>query len=307
MKKIFLQFLLIVFFVNTGHGQGYIPFPISNAHWGITWSTNDCLLSNIPDANYQYAISGDTVIGNLAYSKISRTGLSGYYCPPPLINGNGYIGAIRNDVVSKKVFLVLAGFDSEIIFYDFNITVGDTLEGFFAMNVGSGLCQNLIVGSIDSILIGTSYRKRIEVSAIYCHSYIIEGIGSIRGLFEPMSTMEETGSLNCFAQNGYTLYPDTNTTCNLITGIPENGLASKIFKVFPNPAKNYFQIEFNNEIIGDNLAIDVFDIMGNLVNCDMEKSFHKVDVNTKNLSKGIYHVLIYNNEQIIGKSKFLIQ
>jgi len=306
MKTILAILFTWMFILTTGFGQDYFPFPDSNALWRVDWMTNGCFFSNIPEAEYQYVITGDTTIGNFTYNKIERSGLYDFFCPPPIFYGNGYTGAFRNDIEQKKVYLVLADSINEIVFYDFNLSIGDTLKGYFALDYVNYICQNPIVVSIDSILIGTNYRKRYEVAGMMCSCYIIEGIGSTAGLIEPMSTMEETGNLVCFKQSGQTLYPDTNTLCSLVTVLPEKDMNECQFRLYPNPARQEFQILGIHQLPAEDLKIEILDIMGNKMIFNSQKISQRINVNTNYLSKGIYQVLIFNRGQLIGYKKIAI-
>ena len=294
-----------VFTLTTGFGQDYFPFPDSNAFWRVDWMTNSCFFSNIPEAEYQYVITGDTTIGNYSYNKVERSGLSGLYCPPPIFYGYGYAGAIRNDIANKKVYIVLADSVNEIVFYDFNLSVGDTLNGYFALDFVNYICQNPIVISIDSIQIGTSSRKRSEVAGMMCESYIIEGIGSDRGLIEPMSTMEEGGYLVCFKQNGQTLYPDTSNLCSLVTDIPEYHLIEYEFGVFPNPANSILNVILPEDFNFSCTHLEIVNVTGQKVSEHKIISKH-TEIKTKQLPEGIYILKIFRKEIVMASEKFII-
>jgi hypothetical protein len=138
-----------------------------------------------------------------------------------------YRGAYRQNIPQKEVYFVEPFTNQECLLYDFKLGVGDTVTGCY--NPGS--C--IIVSSVDSVLIGSNYRKRINLATNPPYS-LIEGIGSTAGLLEPLCPFEYIANLICFSQNGQTLYPDTVTDCILTTQIPEIPEV-EIASVHPNP------------------------------------------------------------------------
>ncbi len=83
--------------------------------------------------------------------------------------GLGYQGAIRQDTLARKVFIVLPDSITESILYDFTQNVGDTLNSIL-----SDFCYPDIISSIDSILIGNTYHRKsipiIQAAIIPVHN-----------------------------------------------------------------------------------------------------------------------------------------
>jgi subtilisin-like proprotein convertase family protein len=85
-------------------------------------------------------------------------------------------------------------------------------------------------------------------------------------------------------------------------GIAENELEG--FKLFPNPAKDYFEFSLQNQ--SANVKLGVYDINGRAL---ISKTFNSQDrkiVNTTNLSSGIYFVEIMSGNQR-GVKKLIIE
>jgi len=201
--------MLVVFtllYSFKGFGQTYYAFPDSNAVWRVDWGTSTCLSFTLPDAQYQYVITGDTVIGPETYQKIERSGICTLCCMPPLTVAhpdNRYMGALRQDTLLRHVYYLPSDSTTEYLLYDFSLSLGDTVKGYLSDATFSGCIA--IVDSIDSVLIDGSYRRRIMTSGCGAASIIIfiEGIGSTYGLLEPFFTnMEATGTLICFELEG---------------------------------------------------------------------------------------------------------
>ena len=213
---IFLFCFFVIESLCTAQSTIYHPFPTSNSIWREQLGTYQCSCKD-----YQHFISGDTLINGLVYQKIRRSGanlaenIQGF-CTSQIVNHfNEYIGAYRNDSLNKKVYMVLADSVNEYLLYDFDLKLWDTLHQ--TLLCGPGL--ELYAISVDSILIGNEFRRRIGFGPVqffpnYMNGHFIEGIGTECGLMGNMGGLsfpfECCTSLLCFKQNNQTLYPYTN-------------------------------------------------------------------------------------------------
>jgi len=109
----------------------------------------------------------------------------------------------------------------------------------------------------------------------------------------------------------------TSGTCNLIYGgihsceiILENfnPYSSKNqFNIFPNPAANFIQFEFNEIQFNDKMSVELFDLNGKFnSNYTYEIQSNTVLIDVQNLEKGIYVVRLSNGSNRIA-SKFVKQ
>ncbi|MDA9782781.1 hypothetical protein N9B55_00060 [Vicingaceae bacterium] len=82
-------------------------------------------------------MDGDTVVDGLLYHKLWYYELDASQNAPlgmtfGLILGatvsKGYHGAFRNDSINKKVFYLRRSLNQEQLLYDFNLSLGDTLQ-----------------------------------------------------------------------------------------------------------------------------------------------------------------------------------
>jgi hypothetical protein len=174
----------------------------SSCVWRVDKQVNTDSISDFEKLDY--FICGDTVIGTEEYMKLCKTGFQLY------IDGNGkftsgfntsvYIGAIRE--VGKKIYFTEKGSDDEKLLYNFNLNVGDVIDG--QISYGDTLL------SVDSIL---DNRKAFYMSNNYWEKFIMEGIGSDKGLLE---NKNESSTLVCFMKNGASVYHNSSgTECNL--------------------------------------------------------------------------------------------
>jgi hypothetical protein len=261
MKKLLLTFLIISSSLSSkSQFNIYHPLPAENAIWRETFNgsyTSSC-------SDYQYIITGDTIIDSLIYHKIQKSGVEYYVDQWGWCTGiieyyfNYYEGAYRNDSVNKKVYFHKNSVDT--LLYDFNLNVGDTLPTTYT-NWG----PDNYIETIDSILIGSNFHKRFGIASFYEPGYVyvhlIEGIGSTFGLLGIIQVPFEFGSgLLCFIQDGLTLYPDTNYICDLITDLgPELSNYFSI-QINPNPFSKYAKISINGQI--DNTEFRLYNIFG---------------------------------------------
>lgn len=260
MKTFLLTSFAFLAIFSKAQTSVYHEFPDSNAVWNFNfWAY--CFASGTGDEYYSIAISGDTVIASQTYHKLTTPYVESYSTGTCGGINTGYKGAVREDVLNKKVYYYHPSASSEELLYDFNMQVGDTLKGFIA-NDPFGVPLDT-VQEIDSVLVGATYRKRWIINTCYNISFI-EGIGSIYGFFEASPgclTDLPAYSLTCFKQNGNSLYPDTTANCELITTINSPEISNTNIKIYPNPSNGSFTIDHDLPI----KEIHVTDLIGNII------------------------------------------
>jgi hypothetical protein len=299
MKKYLLLILCFRLIPALAQTSVYHSFPSADASWNFskTWY---CWTDPSPMINVSYSctFAGDTVIAAQTYHKIHIPFLQSVIssCSSGTSSFSVYKGAIREDSTLKKVFFVPPYLGSEQLLYDFNLNVGDTVRGYletYASPVD-------IVQSIDSVLVGSNYRKRWHINNYYNIS-IIEGIGSTYGLVEPspgaMTDAQEC-SLSCFKQDGQALYP-SGSPCELITSVMDPQKYTSSISVFPNPFNDELTINLSAGI--DIVEIEITDLTGNVVLKDAVNEM--TDYKVKGLSSGTYFLILTDkmNRKFYGK------
>lgn len=271
--------------IDTGSAQAqfnvYHPFPDSNAVWGMV---TGCMDWNCGSAHYiQDHYDGDTTMDGTSYKKIGQSiggGSGECSCYPPEDLGPGYI---REDTMSRKVFWRMQGSSTDVLLYDFAVNVGDTLQGLM-----ENCDLTWVAGSIDSILIGSGYRKRINYEVSFdpgVQFSIIEGIGSTYGLTTcPYIPFEMGITLLCFTVDGNVLFsplgPDLTACGDLTSGI----LHSKIVPgpvVYPNPSTGIFHLGVAAR------EVQVYNAQGQLL---FTHKGHEVDLST--WPPGVYTAVV---------------
>ena len=264
MKKalIFLLFLLPSIHSNS---QGYQGFPTADGYWKVQFGNVTCLdihFLNDICSEYQYIVTGDTTINAQVYEKFS---LSGRDRNP----GNetwtfwdsGYHGCYRNDLANKQVYLIPKDSLSEVLLYDFNLDVNDTLPDTYVYHPEE--YSIITVDQVDSILVNNTYLKRYHLNnAGFGGEYLIEGIGSTLGLLTYITPFfEQHYDLLCFIneEEGLNYYEYDSTVCELITDLPEVVPTEGQVEIYPNPAKDGFWIESD---LKDEIIIEVYNAAG---------------------------------------------
>ena len=315
MKKHLLfsaSFFVLVTLCNA-QTNVYHPFPDSNAVWGMS---SGCFDTNCGDWQYiKDYYGGDTLIDGNNYKKIVEEVYpmtNGNCCPVP--NGSG-AGLLRDDTIAKKVYWRAQWMSNDTLLYDFTLQVGDTVNDFLQCEWGA-----LTVVSIDSILIGGSYRKRINFDYTLIMPYqnysIIEGIGSTDGLTVPnCNTMGFGTFLNCFSENDIVLYshglsPDTIPCGTLPVGVNNLHQQTKeMVTVFPNPAtEGEITFKFENTEYHNTMELKCFDIFGREV---FKEKIYRYQgegiVDVSGWGKGMCFAVVYADGKPIGQVKFVVQ
>lgn len=145
--------------------SAYIPFPGSMIIYG--WTQTDYSSPPSVYETHRVEVKGDTLIGAYSYKKL-------YSGSSPFI----ITAASRNDTLNKKVFIYSVSTGMEKLLYDFNLSVGDTVNsangfGFYEPLVAtavSGVAFATVdtawVTSIDSVLMPHDglFHKRFNFS-----------------------------------------------------------------------------------------------------------------------------------------------
>lgn len=284
MKKSLLSFLFslstLTFF---GQVNVYHPFPDSNAVWRGDEYYNPCnctmTCTASCGASSQYFMQGDTTIGAYSYHKVYSTSVF-------FFNGNqsapatSFFGGLRQDTALRKVYCSIPSENIiDTLLYDFALQIGDTLKGYLARPS----LWTLTVNTVDSILLGNSYRKRINFGPqLGTSEYkFIEGIGFAAGLFYNGWTMEDGGQLVCFSQEAKALYPDTNCGWYFF-GINELKSTDDKLDVYPVPANSILKLK---ELVSGKIRI--FNSLGEVALLDENKG--KIEeIDLSKLAPGIY-------------------
>jgi hypothetical protein len=286
---IIMKHLILTLSILTGtllYGQSFFPIPAdSTSQWRISrgWTEGNCH----NEYNSVYYVDGTIVLNGKEYYSIYETGeftqFIAHIPPGSCTLQYNYSGVFRGGIRTEhgKVYLFESWQDEEHLQMDFTLGVGDTLSNW-----------GLIVGSIDSVLVGTEYRKRINFSNGDICNWMIEGIGHQAGLFESMLIGPDFFSeFYCYAENNTPLFGDLD--CILNVGNAELLNPENAVTVYPNPSEGLLRVEAASasKKIESYRLMDVYGriLTGNIAPKNYNIGF-EIDISA--LPKGVYILII---------------
>jgi len=204
----------------------------------------------------------DTVLGGITY-RINKcypfkSVNPGPLCPPFVIDTTSFtsISFFREDTINRKVYIYCEGCQqTDQLFYDFSLSVGDTLQS----NEQTLYGEPLVLTSIDPVtLLSGEKRKKYGFANSPSTIYYIEGIGGDQGLnLSIVAGGESHGGFFCVSQNGTDLWG--NICNNYFVGMNEKNTDD--VKIYPNPAHEIVNIRLPGDIQSADFAI--LDTRGN--------------------------------------------
>ncbi len=281
-----------------------------------------------PSSVLRYSIyyKKDTLINNskyhLLYLKYKIFITSG----PPNVQGDIPIALLRNDKVSKKVFIKRMGFNywnfnipldsTEKLLYDFSLKVGD----FYSPNAHNYISNpdSLFVKKIDTIVDPDNIKRAVYIvdtkqgNLSIWKGLVVEGIGGRNGLlgsildFMDWSYQED---FICYANNnfsyqvnptdssayiGYNSYP-----CDTRVIVSTPTYKFNEINIYPNPARDKLYISGINTIS----EIRIYNTIGKLLKTISTK-VNNIDI--LDLPPGLYTLLVFDDTKSYY-SKFIKQ
>jgi hypothetical protein len=308
MNKVLLLAVTISFCLNVAAQTNvYHPFPTSDAEWrDINALCDDPITLPAAVWDYHYWLCGDTIVNNLTYHKLCSelTTDDETYYSWQLLNyyncGSFLNGALREDSL-RRIFYYDFYFQTESLMYDFsNLTVGSSLP-ITMVNTDS----TTYISSIDSILIGSTYRKAYRVSDTIHFFYgpdphLIEGVGFTTGLFFLQPGPGVRNVLLCYNHDqqlqftqGFTMYHQ----CGTMLSVNENVNAENV-EVIPNPTTGAFTIDLKNK--KKKSSIEIYNLQGKkLFSSEVFEDEKTID---EKFSSGIYFVKVFTgSNQFVKK------
>jgi hypothetical protein len=175
MRRYLLLLLLAGFSTVVAQNRAYFPFPSKM----IVFTYKTIGYSDRTEYGAdRFELQGDTLINGLHYAKcITSTTIN-----KPKEFVNALVGGVRNDLATKKVYLYLFSEKKEVLLYDFDLHVGDTLfkkegYGFYrslfhpeVTGIGAASSIDTVwVSRIDSVITPHDglYHKRFHFKAKY--------------------------------------------------------------------------------------------------------------------------------------------
>lgn len=228
----------------------------------------------------------------------------------------------------------------EFLLYDFNLQIGDTailisysfpitffkvwrVNQISEVNIAQNPWNFENIQNEDSLIIlqNSSTTKRILLRTNHPHyqNYmdqfldysIIEGIGSVNGLFYQISPFPGADygyrKLLCFKQENQLIYNsiyNINQCCFQVgwgMGINENLINSNEILIYPNPSNGFFNIIYSENI--KSKSIEIYDIFGRMVYLRNLPLNNIVDLSF--LPNGQY-LVVFKSENTNNQKKIII-
>lgn len=206
----------------------------------------------------------------------------------------------RNDSAAKMVYAKFPNQLNEVLWFDFNLQVGDTLNDSAYANYhlfDDYVCEPLTVESIDTVNIGGVDRNRYYLSNFWSRLALIEGIGFERNF--------RFNDVYC----GMSPYPDHEAWefYTEISGFSQKAgitnvenFAKQSIMVYPNPAQNFIMIQAENILKGN---VKIFNVIGELVSVEKFQSGSPISISS--LNSGVYIMQVFDGETFIGVQRIL--
>ena len=311
MKKLYF---VILFAISSGSfAQVYHPIPTDSVWWVETsqgpYMGSLCIQTI---STYIYPLGSANIHGQ-EYTKFhSRSVIQFMYfgsppstCPPQDgYYSDGVYAFIRNDSINKKVYMYdSSSTHADILLYDFDITIGDTITLFSGNNQFGCPYDTFTVANFDSVDIGGEYRKQYEIyspTAMWGPIYLIEGIGSNLGFaFNNYCPFEYTSQLLCYHYKQFEYGNVGSTYCTQALQVDEHIQSTETYLIRTGP--DHFQI---TNPYTSQINLHCYDILGKLI---FSKSIlQSEELSFSEVSSGVYVMYIEYNGQKLKPNKFLI-
>ncbi len=306
MKKIIIP-LIFAISIQFSFGQTLVD---TNKLWS-TIDDYDYLISGglIPPISYYTKFNIDTIISGYTYKKIFNS------TDPNLLTWI-HIGYVREDSTKKVFFMDTLGIEGLV--YDFDVSVGDTINFYNPLRPYLSYSVPIIVDSIYQIYFADTIRNAVDVIDSgdvdgYSKETWIEGIGNTIGILEGGHSLAEVVGwsyrLLCFYENDSLLYNNplyTDCYYGIINNMETNNKQNIKFKIVPNPAFDKISIIYKNTDLKD-IELEIYNIFGQMIKKTIIKSNDKIICFPEELKDGLYICIIKNKESILSQLKLIIK
>ena len=284
--------MLLICPVAVAQTNVYHSFPDSNAVWRIDFQDHSNPWNTVY-YSYQYYVDGDSTLSDS--SKWIKLLVSGY--PPSstsFINSQlAYL--IKNDSQNQIVYYKNCGGCDSILF-NFSVQANDTIKNWYGLYSG----DFAIVSSVDSCFIYPSYRRRINTPQFY----LIDGIGSSKGIFVGLASFESNSELVCMALNDTTVFPHLNDPCTLVNSIENSKRIVPCVSIYPNPVEEQLTIDCQNLVRTNLKRFILYDILGRIL-IEQQITERITSINMTDITPGVFVLMLENSNHDIFFKKLI--
>lgn len=292
MKKIITFLSLTILVATSVFAQiNYIPFKTDSVVWS-DWV--DLGPGGILHTYDHYRPVGDTIINNTSYTILTKI-RSTQNSPVPTFGNEETIGFYRNDSINKKVYFLPIDSTNEKLFYDFDLSIGDTLPDTYFYR--KDFLNPFIIDSIGDTTLADSVRRKMYYYDTSVNSFntllfpdriLVEGIGTLAGFasnFEGAYGLGNNSTLECYKVAGNVIY---GFGCPpLPVSLDEVDIENISLFIYPNPSEGEFNLKFDKKIEKPE-QLQLMNLNGQAVNFEIiENSSNQLKVRV-NVPPGVY-------------------
>ncbi len=197
----------------------------------------------------------------------------------------------------------------EYLLYDYNLFVGDSILLYrdsspypYAYPYIAG--GEYVVQKIDSILVDDTYLKRIFLKCTDATEGVecwVEGVGSLNGLLHSACRYFDISMhLFCAMQDDLILYKENPNYSECYIFSQLETINDENISIFPTIVSDKFEVHAST----DDYHIKIFTIYGTLVGNYTIDGISRV-INTESWSKGIYFVVLQDDQRVVKKQKLI--
>lgn len=300
--KISLIISAIIFCMNTGYCQSIVT---TNKLWSNYINYYAFPGPVIGTENIRF--TNDTVINSIVYKKVERS------LDELQQNWVSY-GYIREDS-DKQVFYKINPLDPEQLLYDLNVQPHETILVYGLItslnNYRELDSMRFYVRNIDSVFLGQSYYKRINLTMAEDTTAIIEqwidSIGSTCGMLHNKYLYvgcDYYFLLCCFADGIIKYHDPEHSDCFYITNVTEPTTLNRAIRIFPNPFSESAIIDISGPEISNTVTLNLYNSHGNLVSS--QSGGTRLRLLKGKLPAGIYFFRLSTEEGNMGTGKVVI-
>lgn len=222
------------------------------------------------------------------YSKLFLNGM---------LPGTIYLGKVREDTNSGKVWYIDQYGNPEKIIMDMDLSIGDTFRILPTQ-----------ISTVDSVYYQDGRKNiRFDLQTTMWDEAVrfIEGVGPNVSL--AYAYAQDWFFVSCKYDASDLVYITDNQNfigCNPDLSALEEKLNNEKFEIFPNPAYDYINFEINFPL-NEYLDFELFDCYGRRVK-EVKLKRPAQTLSLLGINEGLYLYIIRNKNLIVGKGKILV-
>lgn len=263
------------------------------------------------DGHLKLIVTNTISINSITCNNIDGTYIGKVWGPSfPTSTVNNYVN-FQTYENSKVVYLYNSGTSGFDTIANFNANIGDkwlVIRYPFHVCASNPVRKPVTVIDTGHVIINNISLKRLKVSipiqssAATYTANVIEKISFLSGfLFHSIYTTCVTdgpsyGNFVCYSDDNFTLYNPSSAICNYVpsgVGINENSFSNSIFKLYPNPTNDIFNIELNEPV-----NLKIFSTTGALVYERVYNELGNFQLDISQLPNGIYNLRTESSREV---------